>query len=143
MGEGEEGTPELLGCAAAFAESVACGEIEHPDAYDGEDDKAGDPDVLRRVVLLQAGDDESGEHGDQSCEQGAENLRLHHAGIGMIEGDDPDDDDEKEKSQQGVSQEPERLSRKVADRFIPRAVWFIHHDGIFLSFCLSNGYELL
>ena len=138
VGEGEEGTPELLGCATAFAESVACGEIEHPDAYDGEDDKAGDPDVLRRVVLLQAGDDETGEQGDQSCEQGAENLWLHHAWIGMVEGDDPDDDDEKEKSQQGVSQEPEGLPGEVADGFIPRAVWFIHHDGIFRAVLAGN-----
>jgi hypothetical protein len=44
-----------------------------------------------------------------------------------------------------VSEEPERLSGEVADGFISRAVWFIHHDGIFrTSFKRhsSSSYEL-
>ena len=45
-----------------FAEAVAGGQVEHPDADDGEEQQAGDPDVAGDVVLLHLGDDEAADH---------------------------------------------------------------------------------
>ena len=72
--DGEEGALELLQCAAGLAEAVAGGQVQNPDAGDGEEDDAGDPDIACSVVLLDAADDEAAEHWDQEREEGAEQL---------------------------------------------------------------------
>ncbi len=55
MTEGEEGAPDFFDGAAVFAEAGAGGQVDHPDADDGEDDQAGDPGVDRDLVVVDAG----------------------------------------------------------------------------------------
>ena len=81
----EEGAPEFIDGSAFFAEAVAGGQVEHPDADDGEEEQAGDPDVAGDVVLLHLGDDEAADHGDQECDDGAQWFGRGGVGIGMGE----------------------------------------------------------
>ncbi len=57
--EAEEGAPEFFGGSAAFAEPVAGGQAEHPDADEREEDEAGDPDVACDGAVMDAGEEKT------------------------------------------------------------------------------------
>ncbi len=78
----EEGAPELFDCAAVLAEAGAGGQVEHPDADDGKENQAGDPDVACDVVALHAGDEEAADHGDEEGEDRGEELGIGGVGVG-------------------------------------------------------------
>lgn len=128
MGEGEEGSPELLHGPAVLAEAVAGGQVQHPDAYDGEDHQAGDPDVACGVVLLDAGDDQAAEHRDEGYQQRGQKLRRWRVWIRVAQRHDAEDRSEKDKSQERVGEEPEGLAGEVADRSVSRSVELFEHD---------------
>ncbi len=60
--------------AAVFAEAVAGGQIEHPDADDREEDETGDPDVGCDVVVVDAGEEEAADQRDQEGKDSAERF---------------------------------------------------------------------
>jgi hypothetical protein len=72
VAEAEEGAPELFDCSAGLAEAVAGGQVEYPDADDGENNDARDPDVAGDIVVVEAGEEEATYHWDQKCQNGGE-----------------------------------------------------------------------
>jgi len=127
VGEGEEGAPELFEGAAALAEAVAGGQIEHPDANDGEGDYAGDPDVGCDVVVMDAGEKEAADHRDEEGTDGSEQLRRRGVWVGMVQGHGANGDREQDDSNERMSQEPESLAAKFAHGFIVRDVSSVDH----------------
>src|SRR5579871_1175501 len=118
--DGEEGAPELFDCAAIFAKTRAGGQIEHPDADDGEEDHARDPDVACNFVALSAGDEKAADHGYEEGEHRGEELGIRRVRVGTVEPHDTDDDVEEDESKEGVGEEPERLAAEFADGFVLR-----------------------
>jgi hypothetical protein len=118
----KEGAPEFFHGSALLAETVAGGQVEHPDADDGEEEKAGDPDVACNVVLLDARDKEAADHGNQEGEDGADDLGWQRVGIRVGEGHAADGDGENKHREKGVGEEPERLATEVAEGLALRNV---------------------
>ena len=127
MVDGEEGAAKFFHGSAALAEAVSGGQVQHPDAGDGEDYDAGDPDVAGCIVLLDAGDDEATKHRHQEGQEGAEQLWRCGVRVRMIEPDDGDDEGQQDEREKRVGEEPEGLAGEVADRFILRSVWAVEH----------------
>jgi len=123
----EEGTPKLFGCAAVFAKAVAGRQVEDSDADDREKDQAGDPDIVCDVVVVDAREEETADHGDEKGKDGAELLWDRRVGIRMVEGHDTDGDREKDDSHEGVGKEQECLATQVAHGLVLRDVSVVRH----------------
>ena len=127
MTEGEEGAPDLLKAAAVFAQTRPGGQIQHPDAGDGEDDEAGYPGVNRALIVVDAGEEEAADHWRHEGQRGAKQLWLRRVGIGMVERHDSYDDGEQDEGDESVGEEPDSLAREVGRSFVLRDVTFETH----------------
>ena len=144
MADIEEGAPEFFDGAAVLAETVAGGQVEHPDTDDGEQEQAGDPDVAGYVVLLGAGDEEAANHGDDEGEQGAEDLGKGGVGVGVGKRHRADGEGEHKHCERRVREEPEGFAAKVSERFVLREVLIGNHGRkVFLGkgYLISGGVD--
>ena len=128
MGEGEEGAPELLGRSAVFAEASAGGKVEHPDADDGKEDEARDPDVSCDPAAMNAGEEKAADHWDEKSEDGAEQLRVGGVGVRVVQGYHADSNCEQDDGNEGMGEEPDGLTGEIAHGFIVRDVSSTGHD---------------
>lgn len=134
MSDIEEGAPKLLDGATVFAETVASGQVEDPDADDGEEKQTRDPDVAGYVILLGAGDDEAAEHGNHESEEGAEYLGQRGVGVWVGERHCADGQGEYKHGESRMRKEPEGFAAKVCKRFILGQVLIGNHvRDIFLG----------
>jgi hypothetical protein len=115
MIDGEKGAPELIDCAAVFAETGAGGQVEHPDADDGEENQARDPYVACNFVALHAGDEEAAYHGYEEGEDCGEEFGSGGVSIGAVHRHDAHDETKDGEGKEGVGEEPERLAAQFAD----------------------------
>lgn len=117
MGDVKEGAPEFLGAGAVITEAGAGGEVEYPEAEDGEEEDAGDPDVAGCVVLLEAGNQIAAGEREYEGQDGGQELGGVGVGVGLGDGDRCKGEAEDQEGHRGVGGEPEDLSEQVRDRF--------------------------
>ena len=111
------------------------GRSSDPDAGDGEDHEAGDPDVACDVVAMSACEDEAAEHRNEECENGADHLGSGGIGVGVVQGHDADGENQQQEGNDGVRDEPGGLAGQVAERFVLRDVYLTRHGA------LERGYR--
>src|ERR1700733_13641293 len=119
---GEKCAPKLFGCATVLAKTVPGRQVEDSDTDDREKDQAGDPDIVCDVIVVDARQEETADHGDEKSEDCAELLWGRRVGIGMVEGHHADGDREKDDGYEGVGEEQECLTTQVAHGLVLRDV---------------------